>query len=250
MRDILVSVSGGKDSQACLKLMCEKYGSDRVLGVFADTKWEHPKTYAHIKKMKALYNVKIITIHSDHLSGDSVESQILDRGEFPSPIVRFCTSRLKTRPLYKHALQHAEKHRTTLDKKFKLIVGIRASESNKRDKKYGGFDDGDLVPSEVIPDCTLKFDKHYDLQLPVVHWSENNVFDYLGDEVNPLYKDGFKRVGCFPCIACEGRKGLSRAYNYDAFGASQKRKVIALENQIHSKHYPSNTGQMCLFCTA
>lgn len=257
MRDILVSVSGGKDSQACLKLMCERYGSAQVLGVFADTGWEHPITYAHIDFMRALYGVKIETIHSKQAGGSTVESQILNRGNFPNGNNRFCTSNLKIRALYKHALSYAEKYRLianetekdrTVGNKFSLNIGIRLSESKKRNDKYGGLDEYGLIPSEVLTEYTKKFDSHYILNFPVLNWSERKIFEYLCDEVNPLYADGFKRVGCFPCLAHEGKKGLSRAYNYDAFGAQQKERVIALENQINIKHHPSNTGQMCLFC--
>lgn len=221
-----------------------------MLGVFADTKWEHPKTYAHIEKMKALYNVDIKTIHSKHQNGDNVQSQILARGDFPNDRVRFCTGNLKARPLYKHALKYAEKNRTLGDKKFRLLLGLRVSESLKRKEKYDGFDEGDLVPSEVMLNGSLKFDKHYILNLAILRWTDKKVFDYLGNEVNPLYAHGFKRVGCFPCIASASKRGLARVYNFDAFGASQKKKVMALENAIGKKHYPSNTGQFCMFCTA
>jgi hypothetical protein len=36
-----------------------------------------------------------------------------------------------------------------------------------------------------------------------VGWSKAQVFDFLkrhGEEVNPLYRAGFSRVGCAPCI--------------------------------------------------
>jgi 3'-phosphoadenosine 5'-phosphosulfate sulfotransferase (PAPS reductase)/FAD synthetase len=87
------------------------------------------------------------------------------------------------------------------------------------------------------------------LNLPILKWSEKQVFDYLGDEVNPLYEAGFNRVGCFPCLANATKRQLNNAYNYDDFGRSQKLKVIELENITGVKHTASNTGQMCLMCT-
>jgi 3'-phosphoadenosine 5'-phosphosulfate sulfotransferase (PAPS reductase)/FAD synthetase len=51
----------------------------------------------------------------------------------------------------------------------------------------------------------LEFSKTHatDVWRPVFDWSAQQVIDYIIDnglEPNPLYKMGFKRVGCFPCI--------------------------------------------------
>lgn len=40
---IIVSFSGGKDSQACLIQAVNQYGADNVEAVFCDTGWEHPR---------------------------------------------------------------------------------------------------------------------------------------------------------------------------------------------------------------
>ena len=45
---ILVSFSGGKDSQACLIKAVNDYGKDKVTAVFSDTGWEHSVTYGHM----------------------------------------------------------------------------------------------------------------------------------------------------------------------------------------------------------
>ena len=41
---IIVSFSGGKDSQACLIQACKEFGADNVTAVFCDTGWEHELT--------------------------------------------------------------------------------------------------------------------------------------------------------------------------------------------------------------
>lgn len=48
---IIVSFSGGKDSQACLIQAANKYGVDKIEAVFCDTGWEHPDTYQHISNV-------------------------------------------------------------------------------------------------------------------------------------------------------------------------------------------------------
>ena len=48
MIKVVVPISGGKDSQACLKLALQDYDKSQVMGLFCDTQFEHPFTYAHI----------------------------------------------------------------------------------------------------------------------------------------------------------------------------------------------------------
>lgn len=82
----------------------------------------------------------------------------------------------------------------------------------------------------------------------VVDWSTTDVMNFLGKDVNPLYNDGFKRVGCFPCFACATPKQLQKAYSYDEFGASQLAKVQAMEIELGVKHKHSKTEQVCSWC--
>ena len=63
MIKIVIPISGGKDSQCCLKLALKEYKPSEILGLFCDTKFEHPITYKHIERMRRnLYGVKIHTI--------------------------------------------------------------------------------------------------------------------------------------------------------------------------------------------
>lgn len=75
---IVVPVSGGKDSQACLKMAVSEVGADHVLGLFCDTQFEHPLTYAHVEKLKTLYGVQIETV-----TAGSVDEKVLKYGRFP-----------------------------------------------------------------------------------------------------------------------------------------------------------------------
>ena len=59
----VVPISGGKDSQTCLKMALEKFNKDEVLGLFCDTQYEHPYTYEHVEVMKDLYGVAIVHVN-------------------------------------------------------------------------------------------------------------------------------------------------------------------------------------------
>lgn len=58
MIKVVVPISGGKDSQACMKLASEQFDSSEVVGLFCDTQFEHPLTVAHVDKIEQLYGIK------------------------------------------------------------------------------------------------------------------------------------------------------------------------------------------------
>lgn len=241
MIKVVVPVSTGKDSQACLRLAVENYPPDEVMGLFCDTGWEHPYSYQHLDTLRALYRVEI-----RHIRAGTVEEEIKKAGMFPAPLVRFCTDRLKIKPsrdFYK---------RLQLDQGcgFEVWLGMRSGESSDRQKRYAGRVAEEVyAPHEInasYPKILAKSGVMF--RLPILDWSRQDVVDYVGiNNLNPLYKHGFDRVGCFPCLASTGRN-QANAYNFDLFGAGQKSRVIALEAAIGKKHESANTAQVCMFC--
>ena len=117
---ILVSFSGGKDSQACLIEAAKQYGVDKIEAVFCDTGWEHPDTYKHINDICSQMGVKLTTLKSKY---DFV-SLAKYKKRFPSTKARFCTSELKMKPMIDYIL--------TLEESCIIIQGIRAGESPAR----------------------------------------------------------------------------------------------------------------------
>jgi len=99
--DILVPISGGKDSQACLKLALQTGKS--IKGLFCDTQFEHPKTYEHVAWIGKHYGVEI-----DHITGGSVEEKCLKYGRFPGGGSRHCTDELKIQVTKKYCKKLAE----------------------------------------------------------------------------------------------------------------------------------------------
>ena len=92
---ILVSFSGGKDSQACLIQAFKQYGGGNLTAVFCDTGWEHPDTYKHVNDVCLQMGVRLITLKSKY---DFV-SLAAHKKRFPSTNARFCTSELKMKPM-------------------------------------------------------------------------------------------------------------------------------------------------------
>lgn len=202
---ILIFYSGGKDSQACLIHSINKYGVENCEAVFCDTGWENPLTYDHIVNTTNMMGVKLVILKSKKYDG------MLDlakkKKRFPSTKARFCTEELKSIPAIDYVLSHTEN--------VIVIEGIRASESFSCSKmqsqctyfKYY-FEAGlngkthTYRKKDIIEWC-----KSYnaDKIRPLFDWSSQQVVDYIisyGQTPNPLYYQGFKRVGCFPCIMC------------------------------------------------
>jgi phosphoadenosine phosphosulfate reductase len=69
------------------------------------------------------------------------------------------------------------------------IIGIRADESRLRTQRY----------TSVIETChTKNISKVY----PILDWTENEIWEYIKQNslpVNPLYLQGYKRIGCIAC---------------------------------------------------
>lgn len=243
---IYVPVSGGKDSQVCLKLAVEQHGKENVTGVFFDTKFEHPLTYSHLDYMESLYGVPI-----DRINNGSVEELVLKYKRFPGARSRFCTDRLKIQASKSYYKEKA------VNGGFEVWYGMRSNESTQRAKRYADISAESLyMPHEVLPSSYPKYfgEKLGILfRLPILDWAEQDVFEELRGEENPLYRQGSKRVGCFPCLA-SGDKAKFNDFNHDEFGQEQYKKVMWLSEQIDrsvwtSKGMKQQEEQGCLICS-
>lgn len=234
----IVPVSGGKDSQACLKMAVGEFGRDNVMGLFCDTKFEHPATYEHVKRMSEIYGVHIHTINDGN-----VIDKCIQRGRFPGGGARHCTNELKIIPTKKFLKHYAE---TFLSEGeiVEVWYGMRIDESSERAKRYEYKDPDDLhLPHEVIsnyPKYLGKLGVRY--KLPIVDWYTKEVLDYIGEDKNPLYEQGFQRVGCFPCLA-GGDKAKIKAFKHDKFGAQQLIDVRNVEDKLGKSVFTSGIGR-------
>lgn len=231
---IIVPISGGKDSQACAKLAVKEYGADAVEGLFCDTKFEHPVTYTHIDSISKMYGIHIHAICSG-----SVELQVRKHKRFPSGGARFCTDRLKILPSNRFYQDYALAYGD-----FEVWYGMRSGESSERQKRYAGKVGNDVYPPhEVLARYPQKLEKLGCMfRLPILEWSESDVFEYLEGEENPLYRSGFSRVGCFPCLAA-GDKAKEAAFRFDEVGRRNFELVRSLEPITGVSIFRSKSGQ-------
>ena len=228
---IIVSFSGGKDSQACLIQAAKKYGADKIEAVFCDTGWEHTDTYQHITDICSQIGVKLTVLKSKY---DFV-ALASHKKRFPSTKARFCTEELKIKPMIDYVL--------SLDESCVIIQGIRSKESKARAemetecmyfKDYFAGGKGYSYRKKDI----LEWCKKYDASVlrPIKEWTAQDVIDYIlenGQQPNPLYSRGYSRVGCFPCIMC--RKSEAKLISQDEFG---RNRMLKAEAEVGRNFFP------------
>lgn len=232
----VVPISGGKDSQVCLIKALEIYNKDEILGLFCDVKFEHPLTIEHIEKIKDMYGVEIITI-----SDGSVESYIKREQWWPSYHSRFCTKNLKIRAAKKFYIQLAEKQNAG----FQVWMGLRLGESAGRNNRYKSHNESKSYPPHEIDKDNPKFmfnKLNIEYRLPILTWEEEDVYELLGDDCNELYKNGFDRVGCFPCFA-SGDKAMEKAFAFDEVGAERRELAVKLSDEMKFSVFRSKGGK-------
>ncbi|MBU1040251.1 MAG: phosphoadenosine phosphosulfate reductase family protein [Proteobacteria bacterium] len=215
----VVSTSGGKDSTAAYLECLERTGGD-FLAVFADTGNEHPAVYEYLAELpRRTGGPEIRTVRADfsgriekrrawlqsdaaerrgwkpeqiaraldalHPSGTPFLDACLWKGLFPSRKRQFCTEFLKRAPI----LTEVQEPLILAGHEVWSWQGVRADESLNR-SKYA-----ESAPSPELEGLT-------DYR-PLLTWTVQDVVAMHhrhGIPLNPLYSQGFGRVGCFPCI--------------------------------------------------
>lgn len=192
----VVCYSGGADSQVALDIALLNY--DDVEVIFCDTGLEFPETYATIEATAKHYSIDIKFLKAGKNFAEYLESF---GGLYPSIRRRWCTDRLKTRPLKKYMnslireglRREAEGEASALRPRkgaaalVREIDGIRMDESKTR-----------KLRKPVEPRAGAK----WDIEHIIFFWNKSEVFEYIRKfklPVNPLYRMGYSRVACWFC---------------------------------------------------
>lgn len=190
---LIVTTSGGKDSDVCLRIA-------EAAGINYEVQHNHtsadaPETVYHVRETFRRLEEKGVTckVNWPTYKGQPVTmwSLIPQKLMPPTRIARYCCSILK---------EQAGKDRM-------ITTGVRWAESAKRKKTRGIYEAGrELILSNdnddtrrLFEDCRLKATRVCN---PIIDWDDRDVWDYIESEhvrTNPLYCDGFSRVGCIGC---------------------------------------------------
>ncbi|MFN4266364.1 MAG: phosphoadenosine phosphosulfate reductase family protein [Aquabacterium sp.] len=177
----VVNHSGGKDSQAMFHFVHRHVPQNQIRVVHAvlpEVEWEGVEE--HIRK----------TIGSHPLHTCKARRTLLQmieqRGMFPSPSNRQCTSDLKRGPI----------ERTIRQMGNKLIVncmGMRAQESSSRAK----------LSAFKYSERNSKAGREWYEWLPIHDWDVGQIFSYIehmGQQPHWAYSKGMSRLSCCFCI--------------------------------------------------
>ena len=172
---VVVPWSGGKDSTAVLILALKALGRKKLRVVFTDTGTEFPQTHSYIEKVAEKLGVEV------HRAYAGVDKGLLEEGmPMPSHDNRWCTGR-KIEATHRAIREVAEG-------KTLILVGDREAESPRRAAR----------PPQYIDQWG------YPTLSPIRLWGAVHVQLYLlanNVPLNPLYLQGFYRVGCYMCPA-------------------------------------------------
>lgn len=213
----IVTFSGGKDSLATL--IWAKKNLPEFEVIFCDTGWESPVTYEHIAEVEAWFGLKIKVLTMPVKVGVVMDGprplfheMVIKKGRAPSTKARFCTEELKVKPSIDYIL--------SLTDDVTVYQGIRADESpaRRKMKMEDEYFKHYFEPRRTDKNGKPVFDSYRgkevrawcdryaaDVYRPIFLNTANEVFDQIrryGIRHNPLYNEGFTRVGCFPCIMC------------------------------------------------
>jgi phosphoadenosine phosphosulfate reductase len=165
-------------------------------------------------------------------------------GIMPSHFARYCCAVLKE----------------TSGKKRMVAIGVRRSESagrkNKTDFYVVGatkdqsikksFEDAAEVYREDLDDspygkCRMiekAIDNAKIAVHPIIEWEDDDIWSYIKDNgllYNPLYDEGFKRIGCIGCPLAGGRQMRRQFERYPKFEKLYRRACQSLLDTLKAK---------------
>lgn len=226
---LLLCYRGGKDSDVLLQLAINSGIDFEVL--HNHTTIDAPETVYHIRntfKKLELQGIKC-TIEKPTYKGERVTMwSLIPMKMFPpTRIVRYCCTVLKERGGRNRAIATGVRRAESIarskrgiyedynsDKKKKIIL------NNDNDDKRRWFERCQKQAKTIIN--------------PIVDWNDENIKDYIQSEkidLNPLYCEGFRRVGCVGCPMA----GKHRYVEFRRYPTYKKAYIHAFDRMLSAR---------------
>jgi len=189
---------------------------EQMLASFCDTQNEAACTYEHIKTLSRDV-FPVIT-----LATEGFYNLAKRKKRFPSTKARFCTQELKLKVTQRFLDELAERYDEVVP-----CSGVRRGESSARAKLTEW---GDTLDSYF----------HVREWRPLISWTLADVLaihEKYGIPLNPLYSQGARRVGCFPCVMSNKAEMRALSQNYP----ERIEELRRWEEELGSTFFPPNT---------
>ena len=228
---LVVMTSGGKDSSVCVEL-ARRAGIPFEV-IHGHTTADAPETVYFVRRELARLSEMGIScqISYPRYKGKrtSMWALIPQKLTPPTRTVRYCCSVLK---------EQNGKGRF-------VVTGVRWAESARRKSGRGIYETmTSKVSNKVIlvndnddkrmlfENCTIKSQR---ICNPIVDWTDKDVWDFLLSNkipVNPLYQEGFSRVGC---VGCPMARKKHRYQNFARWPAYEKMYIRAFDKMLEER---------------
>ena len=221
----VVNHSGGKDSQALMLKIARVVPHSNILVVHAPlTEVEWPDTIEHIKET---IPQGIAFREAPVASGKSLLDRVEERGKFPDPSRRWCTSDFKRGPIERTIRGYIKENPRFLGR-IVNCMGMRRQESPARAK----------LEAWKFNERNSKAGRAWYDWLPILELTETEVFAAIaqaGQEPHWAYKAGMSRLSCCFCIMAT-KKDLTTAAKLmpDLY-----RRYVQLERKLEHTLSPS-----------
>ena len=214
---VAVNHSGGKDSQAMTILLARIVPRDQLVVVHAplgEVEW--PGTIEHIENTLPA-GVPLIFAHV--ASGKTLLDRVEERGKWPGPTLRYCTSDHKTGPIERELRRYLKAH-PRFAGRLVSTIGLRRDESADRARR---------IPWKRS-DRNSRAGREWFDWLPIFDLTVDDVFRVIheaGQSPHWVYAQGLSRCSCSLCIFAS-RRDLRRAAElrpdlYRRYAAIEKR---------------------------
>lgn len=218
---LVVRYSGGKDSDVILQLAKESGVPFRVTHNL--TTADPPDNVYYVRRVFAALREEGIEAKIN-IPKRSLWRIMRETLVIPSRMTRVCCSELKERkmpdaPYIVTGVRWAES--AGRRKKSGIAMVHTASAPPPTSPRYTGGEQAaaaagllttdDASSRRLFEQCAMRGVRVLN---PIIDWSDDDVWDYLhsrGIEGNPLYKEGWTRIGCVGCPLA-GRRARGRAF--------------------------------------
>ena len=254
-KPMIICYSGGKDSDVLLNLAEKALPLTDFEVMNSHTTVDAPETVYHIRDTVKRINDGggTATIHYPHDKDGNYLSMwnlIPQKGILPTRIVRYCCAELKE----------------TSTPNRMAVLGVRAAESTKRQGRDvfgvrgGSYSQATFFSldhtSEVfresqelkddVWDCTLikNMKENNDTIVNAIYeWQDADIWEYINKndlKINPLYAEGYWRVGCIGCplkTYCERVKDFERYPVYKQNYLKAIKRLLDNTGEIRNEKY-------------